>query len=48
MTNMAYMFNVRVSARLLLLLRCLLTVLCYPLDVSTLTGHGHSSLDVLL
>ena len=29
-TNMEYMFYVRVSARLLLLLRCLLTVLCIP------------------
>ena len=30
MTTMYAMFYVRVSARLLLLLRCLLTVLCIP------------------
>ena len=29
-TDMSYMFQVRVSARLLLLLRCLLTIVCIP------------------
>ena len=44
-TDMSFMFAVRILARLLLL--CCLPVFLYPLDVSTLTGHGHSSLDVL-
>ena len=45
---MAYMFNVCVSARLLLLLRYLLTIVCIPWMSRRSLDPGHSSLDVLL
>ena len=47
-TTMAYMFNVCVSARLLLLLRYLLTIVCIPWMSRRSLDPGHSSLDVLL
>ena len=45
---MAYMFLVRVSAHLLLLLRYLLTIVCIPWMSRRSLTPGHSSLDVLL